>query len=175
MKPRKAGDGLSGRVQNSGCAWRPTKYLWSARKGARVSDGPKSEGEERERERRRERRTLDLGDLHALAALVAPGELEPLGLDALDVRRVDLVAVAVALPDDLAVAVQLAHLAPLGVALEHGRAQAEPHRAAEVRLGDLGHEDDDRVRGRVEELGGVSVCAGGRGGRGQLSSLARSR
>ena len=29
MKPRNGGDGLSGRVQNSGWAWRPTMNGWS--------------------------------------------------------------------------------------------------------------------------------------------------
>jgi len=113
-----------------------------------------------EREEEEERRTLDLGDLHALAALVATSEHEALRLDALDVRRVDLVAVAVTLPDDVGAAVQLADLAPLGGRLEDGRSQAEAHRAAEVRLRNLRHEDDDGVRGRVEELGRVSVCEG---------------
>lgn len=35
MNPRNGGDGFSGRVQNSGCAWKPTKYGCSAHTSSR--------------------------------------------------------------------------------------------------------------------------------------------
>lgn len=50
---------------------------------------------------------LELDDLHALAGLVLPDEREPTGLELLDERRVDLVAVAVTFPDLVLLAVQL--------------------------------------------------------------------
>lgn len=63
----------------------------------------------------------------------------------------------VTLPDSLGATVQLADLRPLGVRLEDGGAESETHRAAEVGLGDLGHEDDDRVRSGLQELGRVGT------------------
>lgn len=108
----------------------------------------------------RSRRTLELGDLHTLAALVATDKRETGLLDLLHVRRVDLVAVAVALPDNIGIGVELAHGRPLRVGLEHGRPQSEAHRAAEVRLRDLGHEDDDGIGGGLKELGRVRICEG---------------
>ena len=86
---------------------------------------------------------LDLEDFHALARRVAPDELEALGLHRRHVLNVDLVPVSMTLVEGREAAVE-----PAGVAVraaEHGAARAQAHRATHVRLGALGHEDDDRV------------------------------
>ena len=149
MKPRNGGDGLSGRVQNSGWAWRPTMNGWSV-----GIDGQHSEGSSG----RCQPLTLQLSNLHPLATLVATEEEQPLLLDPLDVSRVDLVAVTVALPNDIGSAVQFPDDGPVRFWSEHGRAESEPHGAAEVSLRDLGHEDDDGVGSVLHKLSRVCVC-----------------
>lgn len=96
--------------------------------------------------------------MHALALLVLAREAKALRLEAVDVRRVDLVPVPVALPDDLGATVQLPNDRPLRVGLEDCGTKTKAHRAAEVGLGDLGHEDDDGVGVALDELVRVSVC-----------------
>lgn len=101
------------------------------------------------------RLTRQLEHLHTLPALVLAHEAHPARRKALDERRVHLVPMTMALPDLARAAIQLAHLRPpRRVLLEHGRAQAQAHRAAHVRLRDLGHEHDHGLWGGGVELGG---------------------
>lgn len=104
--------------------------------------------------------TFQLGDLHPLALLVLASEAQSLGLNLIDVGRVDFVAVTVTLPDDFGPAIELANLRPLGVFLEDGRSQSQTHGTAEVGFRDLGHEDDDGIRSSLEQLRRVSLCEG---------------
>lgn len=91
---------------------------------------------------------LDLDDLHADALLVLADKVQPALLQAVDVGRVDFVAVPVALEDLVGARVQGAQLGPLGARLEERGAQAQAHRGAHGGLVHLGHEHDELV-GRV--------------------------
>jgi hypothetical protein len=84
--------------------------------------------------------------------------VKTLHLETVDIVRVDLISVPVPLPDDLGSTIELANGGPLRVGLEDGRAESQSHRTSEVRLADLGHEDDDRVGSRLHKLSRVGLC-----------------
>lgn len=107
---------------------------------------------------------LDLEDLHALAGLILSDKVQTSSLQLLNVRRVDLVAVAVPLLDLGETAVKGSDLSPLAVGLEDGFPGAETHGAAHVFLVELGHGDDHAVAGGGIKLLGV--------GRGQVADVA---
>lgn len=64
---------------------------------------------------------------------------------------------AVTLHDLACLRVELADLGPFATGLEHGGAEAETHGASKMRLGALGHEDDDRVGSLGRDLDRVCV------------------
>ena len=94
---------------------------------------------------------FDLDDLHAHARLVLADKRQPALFQRVDVLRVDLVSVAMALEDLVLAGVQRAETGPLAAVLKERGAEAETHRCAHGRLVDFGHEHDELVgRGAVE-------------------------
>mmetsp|Transcript_1360 Transcript_1360/g.3969 ORF Transcript_1360/g.3969 Transcript_1360/m.3969 type:complete len:222 (-) Transcript_1360:1184-1849(-) len=155
--------------------------------GVELADGREHESEEGRARFLRPRRELGVelrahvegvdasgqfDDLHARPGLVLADEAEALGLECRNQRRVDFVAVPVALPHD-------------GGPVHQGRdrlfrrreqrvARSEAHRAAHRGLVDLGHEDDGVVVGRRRGcVGGVEVGVELGGGEGFLECGAR--
>ena len=97
----------------------------------------------------------DLGDLHALSAIVVAGEVNPLRLQRGHVLWIHLVAMAVAFVHDRLVTVELEGEG-VGV-LDDGDSVPESHGAAHLQPVLLGHEHDHRVRCGGVELGRVGV------------------
>ena len=93
-----------------------------------------------------------LQNLTSLAGLVFADKGQACGLEALDQFGVDLVAVAVAFIDAFQSAVEALDLAV--VHLEKRRAAAQPHGAAQVGRGNLGHENHRRVGAVLVEFRG---------------------
>ena len=70
------------------------------------------------------RLTLQLCNLHALSSAVSADEMQPLRLDLLDIFRIALPAMSMALPEELVAAVQLPYLRPFRFWLEDRWSQA---------------------------------------------------
>lgn len=88
---------------------------------------------------------LELDHFHSLAALVFSNERETGALQLVHQIRVHLVAVTMALPDLLLVAVQLAELGPLCTILEQRRPLTQPHCTPHLGFVDFRHVDDGRL------------------------------
>lgn len=100
---------------------------------------------------------FEFDDLHTLAGLVLADERETAGLELLDEGRVDFVAVAMAFPHFLLLAVEFPQTRPFGSRLEDGGALAETHRPAHLRLVDLGHVHDDGLLALLVEFGAARL------------------
>lgn len=98
---------------------------------------------------------LDLEDFHTLAGLVLSNKVQTSSLKLLNIRRIDLIAVAVPLLNLRKTAVEGTDLGPLAAGLENGLPGAETHGATHVLLVELGHGDDDAVTGGGVEFLGV--------------------
>lgn len=95
---------------------------------------------------------LEFNNLHTLARVVLADKGQTSLLELVDKFGVNLVTMAVSLPDLLLVSVQLPQTGPLGAGLEVGGPLPEAHGASHLGLVDLRHVDDGRMLAVLVEL-----------------------
>lgn len=98
-----------------------------------------------------------LNDLHTLALVVLSNKVQSLLGQAVDVLRVNLITVTMALENLLLTTVKSAELGPFATRLEVGRTHSQAHSTTEMGLATFWHEDNDGVGGRIVDLNGVGV------------------